>query len=69
MIKIDAPDDLATQGVRLALRAKNDYPDRAYGHRNCVLYTTNCGHWAVWRVQTGWVARWHGNEKSKGPTE
>lgn len=65
MIKIDAPDEMAARGLGLALRAKSDYPNRAYGHRNGVLYTTECGLWAVWRVQTGWVARWLRDEESE----
>lgn len=65
MIKIDAPDEMAARGVALISRTKRDYPDRACGHRNCVLYTTECGVWAVWKVQTGWVARWLRNEEDE----
>lgn len=58
MIKIEAPDEHAARGVGLVLRAKLEFPDRPIGQRHFILYTTECGLWAVWRVKTGWVARW-----------
>lgn len=59
MIKIEAPDEhAAIAGAALILRAKLEFPDRQIGQRHFILYTTECGLWAVWRVKTGWVARW-----------
>lgn len=76
MIKIEAPDEMAARGLELVLRTKRQYPQRAIGLRHCVTYLPNTGmvgSWSVWRVHTGWVARWYGNgmgwAEIKGPTE
>jgi hypothetical protein len=62
MIKIEAPEAYELVGLRLAQDARQQFPDRAMGQRGCIIFTTTVGGlkhvWAVWRIKSGWVARW-----------